>query len=144
MTSPSPIVIEVPWRRLNHLGAAVGSGSFAIAIGYLAATSAIFSGIYRGVMIAAAIGLGYWTATVALNRTRLELDEDTLRLSHGPLPWSASTSYPRSEIARLRANPQTRRLELRTRRGEEHVLMTALRDDVVAELNAALEPAFDP
>ena len=54
-TTNHPIVIDVPWRRLNHLWAAVGSAIFAVAIAYLAATSEIFSGIYRAVMGAAAV-----------------------------------------------------------------------------------------
>lgn len=142
--SNSPIVVDVPWRRLNHLGAAVGSAVFAAAIAYLAATSETFSGIYRAVMAAAAIALAYWTATVALNRTRLTLDADRLMMSHGPLPWFGSRSYPRDQIARLRANPGTRRLELRTRRGEDHVLLAALGDDVIAELNRSLGDALGP
>ncbi len=138
MATDSPIVIDVPWRRLNHLGAAVGSAVFAVAIAYLAATSEIFSGIYRGVMGAAALALAYWAVTVALNRTRLALDDEALVMSHGPLPWFGARSYPREQIARLRANPKTRRLELRTRRGEDHVLLAALGDDVIAELNRSI------
>lgn len=143
-TTNHPIVIDVPWRRLNHLWAAVGSAIFAVAIAYLAATSEIFSGIYRAVMGAAAVALAYWATTVALNRTRLALDDDALVMSHGPLPWLGSRSYPRDQIARLRANPQTRRLELRTRRGEDHVLLAALDDDVIAELNRSLGSALGP
>lgn len=134
---PDAVVIEVPWRHLNMWSAAIASGLFSLVLAAVAATSGQFWGVYRVVIAGSALVLAYACATFVINRTRLALDGEALSLSHGPLPWRRPSHFSRAVIARLHINPYSRRLELRTKLGEEHVLLEALPTPVVVRIDAA-------
>jgi hypothetical protein len=143
VSSERPVVVEVPWRELSTLFSAVASVLFSLVLIYIAISNGQFRGIFRVVMAAGAGLFLYSAATVALNKSRLELDDSDLRVTHGPLPWRSGQQIRRSQIARIRANPQSRRLELRTKIGEELILLTALSPAAVEQLNEAFGSSFD-
>ena len=51
--------------------------------------------------LAAGIFIGYYTLCLFVNRTRVEVDGERLRVSHGPLPWPGNRDLGVAELSQL-------------------------------------------
>ena len=51
--------------------------------------------------LAAGVAVAYFTLCLFLNRTRVEIDGDRLRVRHGPLPWPGNRDLGTSELKQL-------------------------------------------
>ena len=135
--SDSRLCIRIPWRILRQRTAAIAAALFAVALAYVASTDGQFQGIFRSLIGLAAAGSAYYSATHFANWTELVLDEEYLRVTHGPLPIRLPARLARPAIARFVASA-SRRLEARTTQGEHIVLLEALPADALDQLQALL------
>lgn len=86
--------------------------------------------------VAVGVGLSYFTLCGFLNKTRIVVSGESLRVRHGPLPWPGSREVPTRELAQLftvekisrTKNGESRdyQVQARTRGGGDVKLLTGL------------------
>ncbi|MSP24228.1 MAG: hypothetical protein EXR75_03490 [Myxococcales bacterium] len=125
-------MVKFPWRERARPLYVISVGVFIAALLWIGLGTGKFEGVHRAIMCIAAAVFAYSLMLVAFNTTRLEVEGGMLLITHGPLPWRGPLVVPVAEIARLRCEPHSGRLILRTRIGEEHVIADDLRQEQCA------------
>lgn len=130
--------VELPWRRGLHPVYALSLLGFVAVLLSIASRDGQFQPVHRATMAAGACLFAYSLAAQLVNSTRLSIEQGTLRVEHGPLPWRGATVVPVSEIRSLRCEPHSRRLVLHTAVGEEFVLGENLPADALGAIDGAI------
>ncbi|MCB9635495.1 MAG: hypothetical protein H6721_25530 [Sandaracinus sp.] len=77
-------------------------------VGGLTQGAPFFFQIFPLVHVAVGIGLTYYTASLFLNRSRIELSAEHLNVSHGPLPWPGVKALPLASVRGVKVGPDRR------------------------------------
>ncbi len=92
--------------------------------------------------VAVGVGLTYYTIAGFVNHTKVEIDDRTLSVEHGPLPWKGNQSVPASELSQLYCDRKishskngtsvTYRLHALMKNGETRQILAGLQDQASA------------
>jgi hypothetical protein len=119
-------VLELRWWRSTAPLEVLAVALFLGLVVHVLVTRGQFRAVHEVVLAVVALAGGYYVATRLLNRTRLSVRDGVLRVEHGPLPWKRPLELACADVVRLACNPTSRRLEVRTRDGQERALLEGL------------------
>jgi hypothetical protein len=131
--------VDIRWLHGRKRALPIYAMAFMAVLLYLALGEGQFQGQHRAIMGAAAMLLGYFVLVHAVNGTRVAVRGGSLWVEHGPLPWRGRVWMPLSEVERLTVERTTARIRLRTRVGEDVVLLDDLAPAACDEIEKALE-----
>jgi hypothetical protein len=127
--------VAIRWREARTRALVWYALAFIPVLLYIAFGHGQFAAVHRGLMATGALALGYFVAAQLANVTRVSVRGGALLVEHGPLPWRGRVEVPLDQVRRVRVDAQSARLELRTKRGEDVVLLDELLPSVAAELD---------
>ncbi len=130
--------VRIAWRKLGGGGLVSSALIFAVMLLVLAVREGAFQAIHRMLMVVVAAGMLYFVVARRLNATQLSVRGGTLRVSHGPLPLRSPLSAPLEMIAEVRCDKHGRRLVLRTKQGEDVILLEDMPPKLLDEVRSAL------
>ena len=130
--------VELAWRDRIHPLYAISVLGFVVVLSLIASREGQFQPVHRATMVLAVLGLVYGFVVQVVNRTRIQLLAETLRIAHGPLPWRGSVEVPVDQVRSLRCDPHSRRLILRTALGEDIVLAENLPAATLGAIDARI------